>query len=112
MLSSIQMKIDTVMASRIAAHPKVAALSRRWLAQCFRQIEGEASASVMKWLEAHETLSDVEGDAEVIMDELEGVVVFRKHIVLRFEFFDRPGSVLRLMPRKPTFPVHPHTVEI
>lgn len=102
------MKIGPQEADIIARHPRIKNMPSRWLLQCYSALEHAASDAVRLWLEVHETLSDVEGEAEVTMDGLRGVVFFRDHPVLRFEFFDRPGSVLSLMPRRPSIPLHPY----
>lgn len=102
------MKIGPTEAAVISKHPRISGMSSRWLAQCLLAIEGATNSAVCLWLEAHESLADVEGDPEIVMDGLKGVVFFRDHPVLKFEFFDRPSSVLRLMPRKPTLPLHPY----
>lgn len=102
------MKIGPTESAIIARHPRISAMSATWLAQCLRAIEHAASNAMLLWLETHESLADVEGKAHLVMDGLSGLVVFRDYPVLRFEFFDRPGSVLRLMPSRPTIPLHPY----
>lgn len=102
------MKIGPAEAGLISADQRIGSMPPKWLLQCYSALEHAASNAVRLWLEVHETISDVEGMAEITMDGLKGVVFFRDHLVLRFEFFDRPGSVLKLMPRKPSAPLHPH----